>query len=490
MALSVLATLATLRSQGRAFLRSRFPSAGVNDAQFLGKLANVVGMAMFGLQRTAEQIDRDSPPNTKTSTLGLDTWAFCFGLPSNAGGYGRNQATASTGGVAPVTGTPGAVVAAGQQLTAPDGTTVIQCTNGGTIPFSGTFSAITAGTVGNLGVGTVLTWISPPAGCDATVTLSSALANAIDQEQNAPLLSRTLQRTQTPPKGGANIDYQQWATENASVPAYQAYVYPRRQGTGTVDIVITQLGSGAGRSPLISVQNAVIAFIASIQPTNIEGVNVLLPYQPASKNLTIRVRATTAIKYGWDWIDTATSYTIAAYSAGTPSITLNVAAPASLIAAVDSGLKPRVQVVSTANGAPVVPDMRRVIAYNGTKTMLTLDSPLSTTPNNGDAVYAGSYTAPLVGAAVLAYVDRSGPSRASGYADVITPWNDTVAIFTVAQTALDAIDTDGITKLLSKVSSVTIAVGNGAPAAVDYTPADDGNNPPELPVAAHVVCTQ
>jgi hypothetical protein len=94
--------------------------------------------------------------------------------------------------------------------------------------------------------------------------------------------------------------------------------------------------------------------------------------------------------------------------------------------------------------------------------------------------------------AVAAYLDALGPSRASGMADTVNPWDDTVSIFGLGSAALSATDVDGTTKLLDKVlaNGVTIAVGSGSPATVDYQPADDGNNAPELAVAARVFCTQ
>lgn len=490
MPLSTLADLTTLKTQARAFIRTRFQNRGTNDGQFLGKLAYVVGMALFGLQRTAEQIDRDSPPNAKSSALGLANWAFSIGVPSNGGGYGPNVAEPATGGEAPVTGTTGIVVNGGQQLTAPDGVTIIELNTTGTIPFTGTFSAVTPGTVGNLEAGTKLTWVSPPSGCDPTVILSDPLVGGLDVEQPKSILDRILARWQTPPKGGANIDFKTWAEEQLGI--LTAFVYPRRSGTGTVDVVITSAGSGTGRSPSNAAQAAVQSFIASIAPTNIETINIFKPYQPAGNALGIRIRAVLAPKYSWDWDDTNVSYTVSAYSAGGPTLTLNTPAPASLQSAIAAGANPRIQVVNTANGAPVIPDTRRVTAIDVTNTILTLDSALTVAPNTGDAIYAGSYVAPLVATAVLAYVDSVGPSRASGLADTITVWDDTVAIFRIAETVLDQVDTDGVTRMVTNILSggVTIAVGAGGPAATDYRAPDDGINAPQLATAARVYCTQ
>jgi hypothetical protein len=67
-----------------------------------------------------------------------------------------------------------------------------------------------------------------------------------------------------------------------------------------------------------------------------------------------------------------------------------------------------------------------------------------------------------------------------------------VSIWSVGLNALNAVDTDGRTRMLKNLvpNGVTIAVGNGAPAALDYQPADTLVAPPELAYATRVVCTQ
>src|SRR5579863_335457 len=492
MPLSQIASLATLEQQAIAFVRARFPGRATGPQNFLGKIARVLAMALFGLQRTAEAIDKDAVPSNRTSTLALDLWAFIFGVPCNAGGYGRNQPTAATGGQAPITGRAGVTVSSGLVLTAPDGVTQVRLTAPVVLPGTGSFVAITKGTSGNLPVGTEFSFVSPPAGCDGTVTLSSPLGGALDLESNTSLLQRIYDRLQIPPKGGSSVDYKSWAEEVDGV--FVAYVYPRRLGTGTVDVIITAAGSGIGRVPSSTVQTAVTAAIEALLPTDVEIYETLLPSLPPTKALTIRIRAIPSVGYSWDWDDTAASYAVAAFAAGPPpKLTLNTAAPASLLAAVDASFLPRVQIVSTGAGAPVVPAQAQVLAYDSTHTQLTLQFPSAfVAPSVGDAVYAGSYAAPLIAAAALGYVDSIGPSRASGYGDSVVTWDDSVSIWRLGLTALNTVDTDGRTKMLKNLvpNGVTIAVGNGSPAALDYQPADTLFVPPELAYATRVVCTQ
>jgi hypothetical protein len=138
--------------------------------------------------------------------------------------------------------------------------------------------------------------------------------------------SVTYNRLQTPPKGGSSVDYKTWAGDVAGV--YIAYVYPRRLGTSTVDVVITAAGSGAGRVPSSTVQAAVTAAIEVLLPTDVEIYETLLPSLPANRALSIHVRAVPATGYGWDWDDTAASYSVGAFAAGPPTkLTLNTAVP-------------------------------------------------------------------------------------------------------------------------------------------------------------------
>jgi hypothetical protein len=60
MPLTSIASLQTLEQQTLAFVRPRFPRRATGRQNFLGKIARLVAMALFGLQRTAEAIDRDA----------------------------------------------------------------------------------------------------------------------------------------------------------------------------------------------------------------------------------------------------------------------------------------------------------------------------------------------------------------------------------------------------------------------------------------------
>jgi hypothetical protein len=487
MPLSSIAQLSTLQQQALSFLRSRFTNRGSSPAQFLGKIGFAWAMGLFGVQRTLEAIDKDSPPQQGSSLLGLQTWGTISGIPSNQGGYGQNGAEPSSGGLAPVTGTSGTVVSAGQQLLAPDGVTVIELDADVTIPATGSFSAVTAGSAGNLPISAVLTWETPPAGCDPTVTLSAALTGGDDVETPQSLFTRIADHWQQPPKGGANIDYKTWAEEIDGVE--EAFVYPRRQGTGTVDVVVVGPGSGTGRIPSDSVIDAVTAAYGSANigggeaPTDVDGINVYAPEMPASAALSIKASVFLQPNYSWDWDDTGGTWTVAGYSAGGPTVTLSATMDPTLKAAVDAGDEPLIQVIVTTTGFPVVPEQRRVLSYDVTQTILTLDSAFTVGPQNGDQVVAGAYAAPLIAQAMLAFVDSLGPSRISGYADSVNVWQDVCGVWGAGDAAVRATDADGVTRLVTRLSGssgLLIAVGSGGFSSTDYQPPDTYFLPPQM----------
>ncbi len=90
-------------------------------------------------------------------------------------------------------------------------------------------------------------------------------------------------------------------------------------------------------------------------------------------------------------------------------------------------------------------------------------------------------------------MDSLGPSRVSGFADLILEWEDLVSIFRIGEAALDSTDTDDRTRLIRNIATdgITIAVGAEAPSTSDYQPDDpDINTPPEMAEAGLVYCSK
>jgi hypothetical protein len=188
----------------------------------------------------------------------------------------------------------------------------------------------------------------------------------------------------------------------------------------------------------------------------------------------------------FDWDDTAAVYLVTAYSQGTglgggDKVTLLTAPPASLTNAVDIGARPRVYFSQGAN-QPAVALLTEVVAYDvGAKTV-DLISPNPTgwvnpTPA-ASLMLAGSAAYTPIATALHDYVNSLGPSRASGYADTLQPWDDTLRIAVISELALAVVDVvDGVTHLaLDMVVQPTIDEVTANVVGSDAFP----STPPEL----------
>jgi uncharacterized phage protein gp47/JayE len=510
----------SILAQVLAFFRNRFPGKDTHTESFLGKAARAIARSISYFLVSLQSVDQDAVPSTKTSLQALTNMAFAYGLPSNQGGYGANGAVAASGGAALFSGTRGQPIPDGTSLLAPDGVTQLKTSGLQTIPgtppgadvVTCSVIAVTAGVAGNLSAGTTLTLPSPPSGINGTATMTSPTTNGLNSESQLALLARVLGRWQNPPKGGASPDYRTWAESRTGVA--RAYVYPKRQGTGTVDVVVVAGGTGAARKPSAAVQTDVNNYIngnatsnppvQGQRPVTSSGTNVLLP-NVSLTGLAIRVRViVSAPKYAFDWSLGASSLTVSTWSS--PTLTTVESLPASLTAAVDAYLAtpttvspPRLQVVATGlpSSSPVAVPVY-VIAYNAGAKTLTLQTPLPsswTAPVAGNPIYpygsavpiaaqgARASSTPVVIGGIQGYVDSLGPSKASGYANPLDSWDDTASYIACGRAALDELDVDGA-KPVSRVIAATI---NGS--AADVQAADTLANGVQLLTCASIAIT-
>lgn len=483
-----------------AYFRTSFPGFPMGTKKFLGRTARAVGLNLWGLQKSIEQVDLDIVPSPQSSTDALSDWAFTIGLPDGAGGFGRLLPTVSSGGQATLTGVKGTIYPDATVATAEDGTTQIALSGLVTIPgappglgsVTGAFVSVTKGTVANLPIGTVCTWVSTPPGADPTFTLTAPLQGAVDAEDNPSVYARIVARLQTPPRGGVAEDHRVWIQD--AVPGIaQVFVYPKRSGTGTVDNVIVTSGTGQARRPSAQMLDDAQDALDENKPAGSEAATALLPYMPNGSGHLVRVQVVpSAARYRFDWDDTVGGpFTVFAYSAG-PSATLelNTLAPQTLKNAIDAfnagtGLKPRLQVLSTGSVINVPIGCTAWVDALG-RTTLTLEAVPATwvAPTVGDTVYAYGPVVATIAAGILALADSLGPSRASGFGDPITPWFDKLALSSIIAVAEDAIDSDG-TQLIFEVPP-GLATIDGL--AADVT-GSDGVNGPELLYLSHVAVT-
>lgn len=478
------------------YFTALFPGADLTDRGYFGLLARAFAQVVVLAQYGIEQADNDGTPayqqaadgtvRSKCSSAALDGWAFVFGLPSGTPGiYGRGIATVSTGGAGVPLGTAGTLVPAGTTAVDSTGQVTVKTTaavtlNGPPNTLSVPFVSVTTGIASRLPAGSVLRWESPPAGLNATVTLTSALTGAVDVESDSDLVARIIRRIQNPPRGGTAADYRAWTEESvdsngASNGIVRGYVYPLRSGLGSVDVVATVAGSGASRRPGAATIASVQAYDNAKKPVTAT-VNVFAPFINPTAYLRIYVSVVPSTAkngtYLYDWVDSPSGDAVSSSTA--TSITL-FTVPPGLTAAVASGSRPRIQIPISAAGASPLPFQARVLSIVG--TTLNLDRTLPFTPVPGtDLVNAGGAVVDVVAQNILSYIDSLGPSLQSGFGDTNDPWESVVSVNRLVDVCLESRDTDG-TRILTDIPSpngALISVGTGLYAPVSYAPRDVG----------------
>lgn len=279
---------AAIRERMLRDARNLDPSAPADGDSDLFVRSSCTASAVEGLYDYQAWLARQLLPDTADTEY----------LEAHAGlrGIVRKVAVAASG-TATFTGAPGVVLPSGASLKSADGTlylTTEEAAVGEEGALTAACAAATAGIMPDLIDGTV-TLMQPPTGIEAVGT--ATITGGADAESDASLLSRLLDYMQSPPSGGTAADYRRWAKSVAGVG--EAYVYPLRQGAGTVDVVIT--GDGVIASE--EVVQAAQAYIDEQRPCTAQAtviaavaltVNVTLKIVPATgytlQTLTAPVR--------------------------------------------------------------------------------------------------------------------------------------------------------------------------------------------------------
>ena len=368
--------------------------------------ADAIAFQVEGLEGRAQQLTRELFPDTATTAF-LERHAAVIG-------FARKPATQATLTLA-ITGTGSWTTS--DRLVSSSGAQYAPTTSG-SIAGSGsvTVQSLTAGTTGNLGVDSSLTWSPAPSGIDADATVSATGVVAVDIESDSALAQRILAYWRERPGGGNRADWREWAESISGVDAafiYRALHPSLGPGTpGAVTVCVMQpmpTATNAQGEPLAAnsrvaagdVLTAIETYLfttdggkcpATVNPDDVDVVSV--SEQPQD----IDTEITPSAGYSFPWASGPLAYT------GGTATTVSVA---SLPAGITSGMSVYVAVPDNA--------VRGLYAYR--TAVISGAGPYTFT---FAAVGAGSATgsllplpsnAPNIRAALLAVFDALGPGE-------------------------------------------------------------------------------
>ncbi|PCJ57842.1 MAG: baseplate J protein [Rhodospirillaceae bacterium] len=271
-------TLAELVAAAETEINVSLPGA---DAQLrrtvLGVLARVISGGDHGLYGFIQDTAKQILPDTADAEI-LARHAAIWGVARSAAAFATGNVT--------FTGTDATVIPAGTELLRADSLRY-QTDGEGTIAAGValvTITAIDAGADGDAIAATQLSMVSPIAGINSVATIDgSGITAGADEETDAALLARVLDRIQTPPHGGAGADYVTWALDVANVT--RAWVYAQELGLGTVSLRFMMDDIYGDGIPLAADVTAVQDAIDALRPVTAD-LTVVAPV-PTALNLTI-----------------------------------------------------------------------------------------------------------------------------------------------------------------------------------------------------------
>lgn len=273
-------TLSELIERSRADIESRLPGADTRlRHSLLDVLTRVHGGTASGVYGYVDWIARQIPFDTAEGDI-LARWASIWGV--------QRKAAVGAIGTLRFTGSNGFVVPTGAELTRVDGT-VYRTTATAVIAGGEAIVAVEAvdgGPGTDAAEGVQLTLSSAITGVNAIATVRSpGLTGGAEEESDADLLGRFLQRVRQPPEGGSASDYQRWALQLPEVT--RAWVYPAWMGIGTVGVTFV-LDGRENIFPLSADLLAMEAHLDALKPVTAE----VVVFAPVARPVDMIIRLT------------------------------------------------------------------------------------------------------------------------------------------------------------------------------------------------------
>jgi uncharacterized phage protein gp47/JayE len=396
-------TFAAILADLVADFQNRFPGANVSRLSGHWKRLAVFAGGAAALYRYIQVVSRDVMPDTAAAGA-LDRWLSIYGLAR------KGATSASAVDVGRVTGTVAATFASGTQLTSPDGL-IFQLNESGSIPVSGyadvDIAALSTGAATRKSRGTVLTFVTPPAGIDSTVVLVADLdVGGADSEDDGSARVRLLDQIAQPAMGGAANDFRAWAKEDTNVG--EAYVYPTRGGLGSVHTAALKTGHGSARLLSGGERTALQILIDSLRPVGYPD-SIVLEVLAQDQDVEMLIEPEEDPVYAFHWADSI-PLEVSSYDPVTRILVFTTDRPVDLeegdrlfwrsaIAPFHDGSEVTVEALNSTDGVVLKAPLPTEYDWAGTP------------PAAGDLLYSGGPLVTSVRAAVVAYMDNLGPGR-------------------------------------------------------------------------------
>lgn len=228
----------------------------------------------------ADWIARMGVPFTAEDEF-LYAWAALVGIYPKPATAASGQAT-FTGNVQ----TPAPIIPSGTALVRQDGTPYVTTADGAVDRSGNVLVPMTAtenGAYTNCDPGTVISIARPISFINSGEVTVGPTTGGADDETNAALRSRILERYAEPPQGGSTADYREWALEVPSCT--RAWCVPNGMGTGTVVVYVMMDGNDTDGFP--QGENGVSQFEERLGPPIASGdqglvADHIFPLQPVT----------------------------------------------------------------------------------------------------------------------------------------------------------------------------------------------------------------
>jgi uncharacterized phage protein gp47/JayE len=402
---------------------NRFPDADLSRLSDNWKRTRVTAGLVTGLHAHIDSVHADLLPDTARGPA-LDRWGQLLKVP-------RKPATPSFGALAlRVFGAPGHSVNPGDELVHADGTRY-RVASMGVIPPAAVFidvdlASIDVGPKTRKRRGDTLTFVSAPAGIQSTARLERDLDKGGDDvEDDGAYRPRVLDRIAQPGMGGNSHDYLVWQLQFPGVAS--AYVWPLRQGLGSVDVASLHAGRGTERILAAGEAADLQAYLDAVRPVAYRDLRVLTVV-PFPVDIEIGIAPEDDPKYAFDWRDDALP-TVAGWDAATRVLTFAPPRPADLLAG--DRLAIRSAAPPYGDGSELVVEALGPGADDVTITGATAPT---VPPAVGDTIHSGGPLVAPIREAILGHLDSLGPARG---AHARGSWEGTVRtsiLYKIAQT--------------------------------------------------------